>query len=819
MQRKDISTLFPQALARGWAAVWVLLFAASYFLAHRLAFLFPDAGKVLTTIWPAGGLGLAALLLSPRRLWPAMLAALFVAGNLADVLAGRSLASGLGFTAANAIESLACAWVMQAWCGREIRFTHMREVAALVFAAMAVNAATACIGAGTAALALARPFWHSWISWYVADALGILVVAPFVITWATRESFSPPVRWSRALEWAIFMTLWGWLVWDAFRVHRSPFAPHPYMLPVLLGWAALRFGPRTVTLALVLLGGLSLVNPAVRVGPGLWGGQTEAVRVFEVQIFVAFCAVAGFLLATSPAEAMRAEHASREGHERVRALSDNLPNGMVYQADRDQHGHMRFLHVGAGCAALNGIPAESVMADASLLYRLVAEVDQARLAREEETSARTMKPLRIDLRLHRPDGEVRWMLFASSPRRLQDGRTVWDGIQLDITERKRTEEFLANAQKLDSIGILAGGIAHDFNNLLAVIVGNLSLAQIASGESGARETALANAAAACKRAAELSRRLLTFSKGGNPVREVARLAPIIVESTQMAVSGSNVLVEFDLPDDLPPARIDVGQMRQVFSNLAINAREAMPGGGKLRIQAREQVLGEAEVAGLAPGRYLKLTVRDQGKGIPEAILDRIFDPYFTTKQMGTQKGQGLGLTICHSIMAKHDGAIEVSSTPDQGTLFTLYVPASEDAVTPAPVVALPSTAGDRVGPRRILVVDDEADIRTLLERMLRRMGHEPVCVADSTTAVAAYRQALADGKPFDLALLDLTVPGGSGGIEILRELRAVDPAVKAIVTSGYADDPAMQNCRAFGFSAALAKPFSSAALRDAIAVA
>jgi PAS domain S-box-containing protein len=816
MSTQPAATIFPDGLPLGKQALRIAAIAAAYFLAHQIAFVFPDTERVLMAFWPAGGVGLAALLLSPHRAWPAILVAVFIAGNLANLHAGRPFANSLGFMTANAIESLACAWFIRRFCGDIIRFDRLREIAVLLVAATVINAGTACIGALTATLTGMGTFGNFWESWWVSDGLGILIAAPFFVSWWLPQEQKRPLSWARWIELASLLLIWTLVVSMSFSTHDTVLSPRPYMLPVLLAWPALRFGARTVTLALVVLVALSVVSDATVLGPMLWSGHTPVERLLALQIFLAFCAATGFVLMASAAEARRADRESREDHDRLRALGDNLPNGMVFQVLRELDGTMRFVYVSGGCYGLNGTAPETVLADASSLLGLVHEEDRIRLEDAQAASARDMSMFQLDLRFRRPGGELRWMHLASSPRRLPNGCILWDGIQLDITERKHTEELLRDAQRLESVAILAGGIAHDFNNLLAIIVGNLSLAQTGQRSGSAEHAALEKASEACARAADLSHRLMTFTKGGTPVRMVTRLGPLVVDTVKLALSGSNVAPAFDLPDDMPNIEADEGQLRQVFSNLAINARDAMPSGGTLHIESSVVTIAKDELAGLNPGRYHAIIVRDEGHGIPPEIIHRIFEPYFTTKEMGTQKGQGLGLSICHSIVGKHGGTIRVTSTPGQGTTFTIYLPACDSKSPLAPRFPLPDKISVRGHARRILVLDDEPDMRTMIEHLLRRFGHEVVTTGSGSEAVHAYREARTDGNPFDLVILDLTLQGNVGGLETFQELRAIDGHTKAIVTTGYTDDPVIQSYRSHGFSAALTKPFSIAAIKAAI---
>jgi integral membrane sensor domain MASE1 len=327
-------------------------------------------------VWPAGGVGLAALLLSPRRLWPTILAALFLTGNAANLMTGRPLFNSVGFMTANVIESLACAWLMVKWGGSDISFGRVREVTALIFAATAVNAFTALVGAGTATIAGMAPFWSFWQTWFVADGLGILLVAPLVVTWSSFRDLSAGERRSWAIETTLFMAIWCAAAWMTFHVHpeHSYFSPQPYVFVALLAWAALRPGRRCVTLALVTLAVAALTSDAVSVGPLLWGGDTHTERVLLVQMYLACTAFTGLLLAGSYSESKAARLAAIDSEARIRAIGDNLPGGMVYQVVRDHDGAMRFTYVSGAIEKFGGVTAEEALRDPASLYTTIPEI-------------------------------------------------------------------------------------------------------------------------------------------------------------------------------------------------------------------------------------------------------------------------------------------------------------------------------------------------------------------------------------------------------------------------------------------------------------
>jgi two-component system, cell cycle sensor histidine kinase and response regulator CckA len=382
----------------------------------------------------------------------------------------------------------------------------------------------------------------------------------------------------------------------------------------------------------------------------------------------------------------------------------------------------------------------------------------------------------------------------------------------DVTEHKRAEGDRLILNKLESTGILAGGLAHDFNNLLTVILLNLELAHTLTppGEELARRLEEATKSALLARG--LTQQLITFAQGGAPVRKPTALPRVIQDSVRPALSGSRVRCEFSLAKDLWPAEVDAGQIGQVIRNVVLNAREAMPEGGVVSVRAENVELHSHEKPAVPPGEYVRVSITDQGGGIAKEVLSKIFDPYFSTKQRGDQKGMGLGLTICHAVIQKHGGAVDVESEVGVGTTFHLYLPAARKLIakTTAPVPkVLPQ-------PGRILVMDDEEGVRDVVATTLRRLGHEVELVADGQRAVELYESAKGQGRPFDAVLLDLTVRAGVGGQEALQALLQIDPAVKAIVMSGYTNDPAVLEPERCGFKGALVKPFSIGKLREMI---
>jgi CheY-like chemotaxis protein len=317
---------------------------------------------------------------------------------------------------------------------------------------------------------------------------------------------------------------------------------------------------------------------------------------------------------------------------------------------------------------------------------------------------------------------------------------------------------------------------------------------------------LTEAESACLRATKLTHQLLTFSKGGAPVRQTVSIAELLTESATFALRGSNVRCVFTIGADLWHADVDDGQINQALHNVVLNAAQSMPNGGTVNVRARNVRLNAAEVPPFQEGRYLKITVHDQGCGIPAEVQPNIFDPYFTTKDHGS----GLGLATAYSIITKHDGFITVESEVGAGTTFVIYLPGSQEEV----ISVQDNPDAPFAGSGRILVVDDEESIRELLSNLLTRIGYEVNCVPDGAEAISVYRNAQAEGQPYTAVILDITIPGGMGGLEALEPLRAIDPQAKLLISSGYANNPVIANYQQYGFNGVITKPYTVQRLHD-----
>ena len=442
-------------------------------------------------------------------------------------------------------------------------------------------------------------------------------------------------------------------------------------------------------------------------------------------------------------------------------------------------------------------------------------IDLAAQARAQKTGSRNeaqsiLLSMPENATLRSRHGREHVIEQVASP--IRDSKNEVAGVVLvfrDITERQRNEAERRKAETLEQLGLLAGGIAHDFNNLLTAIIGNISLASLLLPPDDEMGTRLNDAKNASMRARDLAQQLLTFARGGAPIKKTASIGKLIQDTVSFSLRGTHSRSEFLFGADLWPAEIDPGQISQVIANLVVNADQAMPNGGTLRVSCDNFSYDSTttpSIPDLLPGDYIRIAIRDEGTGIPEECLKRIFDPYFTTKP----KGNGLGLATTYSIIKNHNGLICVDSKVHYGSTFTLYLPALRHHELP---VEPPRQLNEVIsGTGRILIVDDEEAIRALVEFTLERLGYQVSQAESALEGVELYRQKLEEGERFDAVILDLTLPGGMGGKEALKKLIEIDPTVNAIVSSGYAMDATMSRYQDFGFRGVIAKPYEAAEL-------
>ena len=501
----------------------------------------------------------------------------------------------------------------------------------------------------------------------------------------------------------------------------------------------------------------------------------------------------------------KAEQALKQSEEKYRSVAERAGDGIAFVIDEKIH------YANPRLAEMTGrLPDEiTELSFSELIHpderKRVMGMLEKRLAGERVVSV-------YETVLQKKSGEKVYVEFNAGLAAYQ-GKNADLVFIRDVSERKKIEDELLKMKKHESIGILAGGIAHDYNNILAAILGNLSMARLAFPQETVPEI-LEKAEKAAFKAKELTSRLLNFSRGGKPNKQTANIVALMQNVCDITLMGSKSQFAISAPKDLPDALVDESQMERVISNIVMNAREAMPDGGLIYVEVEDVRLQPDNPVMLQPGRYLKISIRDQGRGIPDENLQKVFDPYFSTKVRSEQKGMGMGLAVSLSVVRRHGGAIAAESVPDIGSSFHIYLPAyetpeenNEDLERQFP---LPGKK------QRILVMDDEELVSQIARDILVFEGFDVEICDSGQEAVKMYEKAMEDGARFDAVLLDLTVRGGLGGDETLERMRSIDPDVKAIISSGYSGAPAMTGYSAYGFCAAVSKPYTSGTLARAV---
>ncbi len=447
-------------------------------------------------------------------------------------------------------------------------------------------------------------------------------------------------------------------------------------------------------------------------------------------------------------------------------------------------------------------------------WRVVHPKDKLRVELFFNTLTSHSYTSEIEFRLIASNGDIinvrgLWKLIEKG----ESSSFTQHGTIQDVTERKKLAEDLLKIRKMESISVLAGGIAHDFNNLLTGIIGNIALVARIIDEDHQAQEHLKLSEKAALRARNLTNRLLTFSSGGNPVRSVTYLPQILKETAEFSLSGSNVKCEYSMEEPLWPVDMDSSHINQVIQNLVVTADQAMTSGGIITITCSNQLLEEDTISNLPSGSYVKITVSDNGGGIPLEHIENIFDPYYSTKGFYSDQGSGLGLAIVHAIITKHGGIISVDSKVNQGTEFTIFLPAMPETTPEPPLKEEGPTSGSGL----ILIMDDEEIIRNVSKQMLIQLGYEVRTAKDGKAVIELYETLIQRGRIIDAVIMDLTIPGGMGGQEAVAKLIKKHPRAKVIASSGYTTEPVMNDFRHYGFRDIIVKPYQMKELSVVVA--
>ncbi len=778
-----------------------------YLLAALVGLQFFATARVPAAIWISSGIALAILTVAPRRLWPGMLVAFFIAGATGNWISGKTASVSLGLGVADALEAFLTAALLRWWCRERCDFTRLRHFGGLVLmSAIVGNGIAAAYGAAVFHFGAGAPFLQSWAMWFLSNGVGILVVTPCIVSIVYRDEHQVALTAPRLIEAVLLIGSLAAIAITVFGHISTTVLVLPYGVFPFLIWAALRFGVPGASIAALVLSVIAVWETARGMGPLAFASGSMTEALLQVQSFIGAGLACSLVPATVITERQRTERRLRQSETRIVLaqeiaglgsfiLDSRAPKGTWSKQMFRIMGRERSLGEPTVAEYLECIHPE----DRERFRQSIADVFQLR------------KPFDIDYRYICGDGSLRYLHAIGRPVSESKSKSVkLVGTVMDMTERRRMEDELRQAQKMEAVGRLAGGVAHDFNNLLGIILGYAELSLATLRESDPMRGKVEAISKAASRAASLTSQLLAFSRKQVLKPELLNLNTVVSDLAKMLrrVIGEQIELELNLSPFLPVVKADPGQVEQVVLNLAVNAKDAMPDGGKLVIRTSELRVSAPDTSRpvyLPSGKYAVLTVSDSGHGMDEFTKAHIFEPFFTTKDK--HKGTGLGLATVYGIVSQSQGYIWVESAPGAGATFYVCLPGLDQKIADSEQQDLNLAARRRS--ETVLLVEDEEPLRELIRDVLISMGCK---VIEARTGDEAIRIAKRPDR-IDVLLTDVIMPR-MNGFELTRRIAEIRPTLKVLYMSGYSDELINKHDMTGKQPNFIQKPFKPEELRD-----
>jgi PAS domain S-box-containing protein len=780
--RKLRRTVIPQNgawdAAQSYGALRLIFIASAYFAANRVALFFPDSEKILAAIWPAAGIGLASLLLSPRKRWPLVLTVIFLAGNAANLVSGRPLPNSLGFMTANILESLLCALLITRLCGQDVRFSRVKDVIALILAATLVNACTALVGAGTAKLAGLSPFWSFWETWWIGDGLGLFLITPLIVTMADIGDFRPRPRTKVVIETVLFFIFWSTVTWWTFQ-HNGPhssFAPEPYMLVALLAWPALRLGQRAVALAVTILAAVAIMSPPQLVDP-FFLGAPRASPLLVSQIFIGFTAITAFLLGSVMAERETLEKAQNKSEDLLRvAFQASLDP--ITLSDLDG----AFVEVNEAFCEASGYSREEALGRPGMTMRIwhrSAQREDFFAALAEQGAVRNFDAEMVDRK-----GIVRPCLLSARITLVEGAPTVLT-VTKDVSKLIDAKEAAEAASQAKSEFL--ANMSHEIRTPLNGVLGMLQLIQTSGASSEVQDYAEL-ALRAGQRLTSLLGDILDLSRieaSRMPISckpfELADIFTALTETFSPLNYSKQVRYVMHAAPSVPPGLVgDEVRVRQILFNLIGNA---------MKFTDRGEVRLEVSTLPPHPSGKARLLfiVSDTGSGIPDDKIDHICAPFTQVSNdlARAHQGAGLGLAIAQQLITLMGGTLTFDSTVGLGTTVYLMLPFGVATPQDLSAPGLQGLEEEPSGTLRLLLVEDEEISRLSAQLLLQKLGHQVVTAKHGREALALLRR-----DAYDCVLMDVQMDI-MDGVETTKEIRngnsgVLDARIPIIAMTAYA---------------------------------